>query len=243
MTNEHPFIADIPAYAIGALDSDEVAVLEAHLKTCDICQAELSAYRTVFDNMLLAAHPQQPSAALRKRLQGRISNAHKTARPKWAWSFNQVSIGFAMIILLALSTFSIVQMQRLYRQQAQLTRQVQTSQIALAALSYPETRSLPISGENISGTLLLEKEQNVAVLIVWNMPKLLTSQTYQIWLIDPQGKRTSGGIFNSQPDLPYTSVSVISSGSLTNFTGIGVTIEPAGGSPQPTGQRIFKVDF
>ena len=148
-----------------------------------------------------------------------------------------------MFVLLALSIFSIFQTQKLVQQQSKLARQVETNQIAMAAISYPETQAIPITADNISGTLLLAKEQNVAVIITWNLPVLKSDQTYQIWLIDPQGKRTSGGIFNAQPDLPYASATVTSPGSLINYNGIGVTIEPAGGSPQPTGQRIFKVDF
>jgi anti-sigma-K factor RskA len=35
----------------------------------------------------------------------------------------------------------------------------------------------------------------------------------------------------------------MSDGNLSDFTGIGVTVEPYGGSDQPTGPRIFKVDF
>jgi hypothetical protein len=137
----------------------------------------------------------------------------------------------------------MLQVQSLQRQQAVLNRQMETGQTALAALAYPETRSLPISGENVAGTLLLGQEHNVAVVIAWNLPPLQAGQTFQIWLIDPQGKRISGGIFTPQSDLSLTSVSILSPGSLTNFTGIGVTVEPAGGSSQPTGKRIFKVDF
>ncbi len=244
MTNEHPFIEDIPAYAIGALDAAHAAVLQTHLKTCQTCQAELAAYGVVSDALLMALPAQMPPAALRRRLLTRLPGAQKReARPKLAWSFNQFAFGFAMFLLLALNAFSVFQMLSLQRQQAVLARQVQTGQTALAALAYPETRSLPISGENITGTLLLDEERNVAVVIAWNLPALQASQTYQIWLIDPQGKRTSGGIFTPQTDLPFTSVSVLSPGSLSNFTGIGVTVEPAGGSSQPTGKRIFKVDF
>jgi anti-sigma-K factor RskA len=244
MTNEHPFIDDIPAYAIGALDPVDAAALQTHLKTCQICLAELAAYGAVSEALLMASPPQPPPAALRQRLQARLPGAQKVvARPKLAWSFNQFAFGFAILLLLALNAFFLFQMLSLQRQQALLTRQVQTSQTALAALAYPETRSLPISGENITGTLLLDQERNVAVVIAWNLPALQASQTYQIWLIDPQGKRTSAGIFAPQPDLSFTSVSVLSPGSLSNFTGIGVTVEPAGGSSQPTGKRIFKVDF
>lgn len=243
MKNTDPFIGDIPAYAISALDSAEVAALESHLLTCEVCQSELSTYALLSDQLLLSVPPQQPSTMLRRKLQAHLPSAHKTSKPKFSWSFTQISVSLAMIVLLALSIFSIIQTQKLYQQQSKLAQQVETSQLTLAAMSYPETQALPITAENISGTLLLAKEQNIAVIITWNLPVLQSNQTYQIWLIDPQGKRTSGGIFNSQPGLPYTSTTVSSPVGLVNFNGIGVTIEPAGGSLQPTGQRIFKVDF
>ena len=245
MENSHPFIDDIPAYAIGALDSDDLVVLESHIKTCETCQAELATYKALSNNLLLALPARPPSAALRQRLAARLPGTRKPAItwPKFAWSFNQMAVGFAILVVLAINAYFILQMQTLLRQQALLATQVQTGQTALAALAYPETRSLPISGENVAGTLLLEEEQNVAVLITWNLPALPANQTYQVWLIDPQGKRTSGGIFKPQPELPFTTFSVLSPANLANFTGIGVTEEPAGGSSQPTGKKIFKVDF
>jgi anti-sigma-K factor RskA len=243
MKNTDHFVGDIPAYAIGALDSGEMAALEFHLLTCEICKAELLTYAPLSEQLLLAVPPQRPPSMLRRKLQAHLPSARKTSKPKFSWSFTQTTVGFAMFVLLALSIFSIFQTQKLVQQQSKLAQQAETSQIALAAMSYPETKAIPINAENISGTLLLAKEQNVAVIITWNLPVLKPDQTYQIWLIDPQGKRTSGGIFNAQPELPYATATVTSPGSLINYNGIGVTIEPAGGSPQPTGQRIFKVDF
>lgn len=245
MKTDHPFIDDIPAYAIGALDQGETIALELHLKTCELCQAELASYQVIRDNLLLAVPSQQPSAALRQRLLARLPAAKKPvpARPRTFWSFNQIAFGFAMLALLGFSIYSMLQIQALQRQQADLQRQLQTGQMALAALAYPETRSIVIENAGVAGTLLLESEQNVAVLIVWNMPALQLGQTYQVWLIDPQGNRVSGGTFNSRSDQPFTSFSVVPPGSLANYKGIGVTVEPSGGSSQPTGTRLFKVDF
>lgn len=241
---EHkPFIENISAYALGTLDAEDVAALESHLRTCASCRDELAAYRQISEGLLTAIPPKAPPAALRQRLQKHLPSAQRADRPRRAWSFNQLALGLAIIILLALNLFSLVQMQSIQRQQAQFTREIQTSQIALAMLAYPGTQSLTINDPNIAGALLLDKDRSVAVLIVWNLPQLQNNQTYQAWLIDRQGDRTSAAIFNPNPNLPFTSVSILSPSELSAFTGLGVTVEPAGGSKQPTGSRVFRIDF
>jgi anti-sigma-K factor RskA len=238
-----PFRENIPAYVLGSLDLEDAVALNIHLQTCKECQDELAAYNAVSEGLLMATPPQNPSAGLRKQLQARLPSAQKVLRPSWTWSFNQVALVVTVIFLLVLNLYSFIQIQSLQRQQAQLARQINTGQAALAMLSYSDTQTIPITGTNIAGTFLLDRDRNVAVLIVWNLPSLKSDQTYQIWLIDPQGKRTSGGLFRPEADQPFTSVAVFSGQNLSNFRGIGVTVEPAAGSNQPTGARIFKVDF
>ena len=243
--NEHsPFIENIPAYAVGALDAEDFAALESHLKTCASCRTELAEYRAVSESLLMAVPPKQPSAALRKRLQSRLPSAQKSARPRLNWSISRIAVGVAFTLLLALNVYSILQVRALQLQQSQLTRQIQTSQTVLAMLSYPNTQNVPINVSNsVTGTLLLDKDRNIATLIVWNMPQLQENQTYQIWLIDSHGDRTNAGIFRPDPGQAFTTASIMSTNNLSNFVGIGVTVEPARGSDHPTGSRIFKVDF
>lgn len=238
-----PFRENIPAYAIGALDTDEVAALESHLKTCASCQTELAEYRALSDSLLTAVPPKQPSAALRKRLQSRLPSAQKATRPQFNWSFGRLAVPVAFVLLLAMNVYSILQMRALQLEQTMLTRQIRTGQTVLSMLSYPTTERLPINAENVVGSLLLDKNRDIVALIVWNMPPLPENETYQIWLIDPQGDRVSGGIFRPESDQAYTTHIVFPKQSLSNFAGIGVTVEPAGGSDAPTGERVFKVDF
>jgi anti-sigma-K factor RskA len=240
-----PFRENIPAYALGALDVDEATALEAHLRTCDSCSAELASYRTVGDVLLTAVPPKQPPAQLRQRLQGRLPSAQKQPRRQlWpSFSFGQVAMTAVLILLVALNVFSLIQLQALQRQQAQFARQIQTGQAAFAMLAYPDTKSFPITGSNVAGTVLLDKEHNAAVLVAWNLPPIDANQTYQIWLIDPKGDRTSAGLFRPESGQPVTTQSIFSPQAITGFTGLGVTVEPAGGSSKPTGTRIFKVDF
>lgn len=242
--SEHKsFKENVAAYALGALDPWETAGLETHLKTCAPCRRDLRAYRQVSEKLLMTLPPQAPSAALRNRLQHRLPSAQKIGPRTWAWSSSQLALGFAVLALVAVNLYSIFRIQYFAQQQSQLAHEIQTSQIALAMLAYPGTQSLPINSANITGTLLLDKDRNVAVLFIWDLPQLQSNEIYQAWFIDRQGERTSAATFSPEPNLPFTSVPLISTAELSAFVGLGVTIEPAGGSKQPTGPRVLKIDY
>lgn len=242
--DEHSlFRENLPAYALGALDAEEIPALEAHLQTCDACRAELAEHRAVGDSLLAALPPRQPSPRLRRRLMSRLPSAQGSERQPFTFSFSRLALGTAFILLLVMNLFSLMQLREIRSQQAGFLHQLQNNQLALAMLSYPATQTLAIRGENVSGTLLLDRERNAAALIAWNLAPLSADQTYQVWLIEPDEDRVSAGLFRPQESIPYTTQPVYTERSLLEFIGIGVTVEPAGGSEQPTGPRVFRVDF
>jgi len=238
-----PFLENIPAYALGALDADDVAALETHLERCASCRAELAEYRAISESLLAAVPPKQPSAMLRKRLQSQLPSVRRISSPKFTWNIYRFAAGVAVIALLALNLLSLNQTHQIRTQQAELVNQMNDAQVALAMLSYPGVERLPVEGEDLTGSFLLDGDRNIAALIVWNMPQLSEEQTYQAWLIDPQGGRISAGIFSPQTDQTYTTQIFTTDKGFSNYVGIGVTVEPAGGSDQPTGERVLKVDF
>ncbi len=71
------------------------------------------------------------------------------------------------------------------------------------------------------------------IIIGDNLPAIRDDQTFQLWLIGIDGTPVSMGIF--QPDADNRVVYVFESDiPIDTFEVIGVSIEPAGGSPQPT---------
>jgi anti-sigma-K factor RskA len=241
---EHlPFRENIPAYALGALDPKDAAALEAHLQTCTSCHEELVAYRATSDKLLLSLPPREPSAALRKQLQRRLPSAQKSARPRWNWSFSRLAVAIAIVLLLVLNVVSLSQVRALQNQQAQLMDQIQNGQMALVMLSYPHTQSFPIQADGVTGSFLIDREYNNAVLILRGLPAIPQDQTYQVWLIAPNGERTSAGFVQPQSDIPFLSQPVSATQELASFVGVGMTIEPAGGSDHPTGSQVFRIDF
>ena len=238
-----PFRENIPAYALGALDTEEAAALESHLRTCESCREELAAYRATSDNLLMGFPPQTPSAALRRHLQRQLPGAQKAVRSRLNPSVSRMAVGIAIVLLLALNVFSISQVRALQSQQAQLINQIQNGQMALAMLSYSNTQTFPINEEKARGSLLLDKEYNNAVLILRGLPAIPDNQTYQIWLITPNEDRVSAGLLRPQTDQPFIAEPIRSTQDLVNFVGVGMTVEPAGGSDHPTGMQIFRIDF
>ena len=238
-----PYLENIPAYAIGALDADDTAALETHLKTCASCRTELTEYRQLSESLLTAVPPKQPPAALRIRLESKLPSTQKKTRPSWNWSFSQMAIGASLILLLMMNVYSIGQLRSLQSTQIQLNRQIKTGQTVMSMLSYPSTERVAINSDSVVGSILVDRDRNIVALIVWNMPELPQNETYQIWLIDAQNQRISAGLFQADSGQSYTTQIVFPKQNLSGFTGVGVTVEPAGGSDQPTGERILKVDF
>jgi hypothetical protein len=177
-------------------------------------------------------------------LQSQLPSARKTVRPRFAWSFGQLAAGAVLAVLLILSLVSFAQMREIQNQQASLLSQIKTNQFALSMLAYPATQSFPIAGGGkFSGSVLVDEEHNTIALVTWRLPDLPQNQIYQIWLIEPSGHRVSAGLFRPEETSSYTTQPVFAKQPLSNFVGIGVTVEPASGSDQPTGPRVFRVDF
>ena len=237
------FIENIPAYALGALDADDIVALEAHLEKCASCRTELAEYRAMSEALLTAVPLKQPSTMLRRQLKDQLPSARNKSFPKFAWNFYRTAAGVAVIALLTLNLVSLYQTHQIQTQQAELMNRMNDAQVAMAMLSYPGVERLSVDGVDLTGTFLLDSDRNIAALIVWNMPQLSEDQTYQVWLIDPQGERVSAGVFSPKTSEAYTTQVITGEKGFSNYVGIGVTVEPIGGSAQPTGERVLKVDF
>jgi anti-sigma-K factor RskA len=245
-----PHRDNLAAYALGALDAEDIHALESHLAECRDCQSELVEYQAVTYGLLQSTPPQAPPPSLRRKLIARLP-AHQSRNSKpFANIFGRFPIGqvvstVALLLLLGLNIFSSLQIRELRQEQTVLAERLYQDQTAIAMLAYPSTQALPVRAdvENIAGSLLVDKDKRVAVLVLWNLPKVEAGQTYQVWLIDAEGTRTSGGLFKPLEDQGYTTATIRSPQPLAQFVGVGVTIEPEGGSEGPTGLRVLGVDL
>ncbi|HEX7353103.1 anti-sigma factor domain-containing protein [Brachybacterium sp.] len=76
--------------------------------------------------------------------------------------------------------------------------------------------------------LMYSRDQQAMIVHGAGLPALPSGETYQLWMIDDAGGITSAGL------LEDPSTGVTHAGAIPEGVTIGLTIEPAGGSEQPT---------
>jgi anti-sigma-K factor RskA len=243
-----PFRENLAAYALGTLDAEEIPELESHLRNCQDCQLELASFQSVAGGLLGAILPKIPPEDLRRNLTAHLPSAKERKPGFIARILNpiyarQAAVAAVMCILLLVNLILSLQIRELQKSHAALAEKLARGQTAVAMLAYPDTQKLNIQAdvENLAGTLLVDTDMKMAVLFLWNLPELPKSQIYQVWLIDENGQRISGGLFNADGERGYTTAIIRSSVPIGSFSGIGVTIEPEGGSDGPTGPRVLSV--
>jgi anti-sigma factor RsiW len=234
MLNDTHVLDLLPAYVLGSLDPDEANQVEEHLFSCWICRDESTAYQTVAEQISFAAPAAAPDPELKERLMQRARKAppqrpvpaRRSQRP-WLERLLPVWSLASFGLIIALAAFGLSLWQRLNQ---------------LEFLTAPGgMRAIPLNATeevlSATGFVLVGADGRDGAIVVDGLPPLDESQQYQVWLVR-DGKRTSGAIFSTD-EASYGGTRIRVAGSLLEYSALHVTIEPAGGSPQPTGVRVL----
>jgi anti-sigma-K factor RskA len=269
-----PFTDQLPAYALGALDRDELSAVEAHLaQGCPGCEGELAAWSGLVERMEGPAAPVVPSAAVRARVLAAVAGeprgareprrtpaAPRSLRPavssRWPLRL-AAAASIAAVLLAGWAAFRIglvrgevrAELARAAAERARLAGGLAETrgEIARVAASLeiagsPATRAILLAGlppaPGAAGTTLVDPRTRSALFYAHHLPDPGADKTYQLWYITDRGP-ISAGVFD---------VDVRGDGSL-RVEGVAdpaavvawaVTVEPAGGVPQPTGEMVLK---
>ena len=239
-TNNH-IIDQLPDYVLGCLDQAEAVQVTGHVADCPTCQIELTAYQAVSDQLVLALPEREPPANLEDRLIAGLSAPSPSAssRPKLLWSslIRRLSglgpgwgmAGIALILILSATVVG------LWQRVAQLEQQMQAGQHYAIDLIGTE------AAQQATGFIIADARNQQNLLVVHDLPSLPEAQQYQLWLIK-DGHRTSGAVFSVSP-AGYGWTEITAPLPLSDYASFGVTIEPAGGSPGPTGAKVLGTTF
>lgn len=229
--SKEPHVLDLlPAYALGALDSEEAMQVEKHLLGCMICRAESKSLENIGDGLSLCLTAAVPSSDLKDRLIQRVRRAQPLTRTPRRSSVERLLPVWGLVslcLIVALAGFNLSLWQRLNQ------AEVNTS---------PEgMRAVALGASNISskatGFVIISPDGRNGALIVDGLPPLDEGFQYQVWLVR-EGQRTSGAVFSTDED-SYSGMRIRAPGSLLQYSAVAITVEPSGGSPQPTGVEVL----
>lgn len=228
----------LPAYALDCLEAGQISQVADHLATCEICRAELRGCQSVSDRLGLAAPAAEPRPDIKKQLMKRIQASARPAGGQTGKLLGLQRMGewmrkaapvwsLASLVLVAILLASNL---LLWRQVNQLRM---SDQAAMRVIALDHTQAAP----GATGLIVISMDGEHGTLVVDRLPVLEEKWQYQLWLIK-DGQRTSGGVFSVGED-GYGSVWVKAPEPLASYPAFGVTVEPAGGSPGPTGEKVL----
>jgi anti-sigma-K factor RskA len=237
-------VDSLPAYALEALGEAERAAIQAHVRICPACRGVAAEYAGAAEALLLAAPAMTPPPALKQALMARLaprpSGARAGLRARLGARFGARGLGYALALVVAGVALAVGLAQAAFwsTERAALLGRLERQEQALAALAGRDVQVVALAGrpaaQDASGDLRFVPDGTVGVLQARDLPPLPASQAYQLWLIYPDGTRDSGAVF-SVPANGRATVVVVAPRPFSAYVRFGISIEPAGGSPAPTG--------
>jgi anti-sigma-K factor RskA len=248
----------LPLLALDVLDVDERDVLDDHLTACPACRTEAAGYDETVTSWALAVEQVEPPVALKqrvltaargpRRLDLEDARAHRRVSRLDTWRRHLSTLVAAAALLLAGgSTLWAMNLRaELENQSAQiaaLSERAQNYSRVASVLQADDTQMRMLNGTNDApsayGRVYVDPATGEGMLMVRGLPPLPAGRSYQLWVVGADGKRESAGLltWTDRQGNGYTLIQCPE--KLARWQSFGVTMEPAGGSPGPTGPRML----
>jgi anti-sigma factor RsiW len=248
VTAHEKYAEDLALFALGELDSQLTAEVEAHLEECAACRSELQLLRG--DMALLglsSAGPQRTTRPTPRHSSQEDSVPTAMRRRRWRMLA-------PLLTTLVLALFAIL----LWRDNAdmrrrtdalstQLTAQQRAARQAenvLAAMGAPEASQFTLASPGSTaapvGRVFYNAHRGALIFLGTHLQPLPADQIYQLWLLPPDGPPLAAASFlpdaggNVRLTLPRIPRGV-------EARSFAVSIEPQGGSHAPTTPYYLEV--
>jgi anti-sigma factor RsiW len=220
------------AYAVDALDPEERARFEEHLAHCAECQAEVAGLQEA-----AALFPEisatEPPADLRERVLAEIATVRPLPpvteqvtrrRPRWV---NAVAAAAAAVAFFGGGA--------VVWQATHETTQTSAADRVIQARDADHV-SVDLPG-GVSATVYRSLSEGRAAIVTRHMRPAPHGHVYQLWL-QKDGRMVPAGLMTTADDHAQ-----LLRGDVAGATGAGITVEPEGGSEEPTTPPIALFDF
>jgi anti-sigma-K factor RskA len=217
------------AFVLDALDERERTSFSRHMESCESCALEVDELRETASRLAddvwsvppprLRAAVLARVAVLRQEAPPRRSRAPRVHRQSWRHRTTMALVAAAMVGLAALSGVVIVQKQRGDAEREKIQ----------AVLSAPDAtlRTAQLSNGGLV-SVMMSPSRDAAVVTLARAQTFDSGHAYQLWTLRG-GKPVSAGVMPAGKGDALVYVT-----GLSGAQSVALTVEPAGGSPQPT---------
>ncbi|MFB7652623.1 MULTISPECIES: anti-sigma factor [unclassified Streptomyces] len=237
---------DVGAYTLHALPADEEAAFENHLASCAACREE-AVELAATAALLAAAELRVPSPEVRRRVLAQIGTVGQERRVAPDRDLagaaalaarrrrrGQRALGFALAasVAAAATLGGIAWWQHSEADTArEQIHEAQAGAEALASvLAAPDaTISTTTLSDGAAASVVTSRTEGEAAFIAAGLPPLSGDQVYELWYGKGEEHWPAGLLPGTGGDLAH-----VMEAPLRGATTVGITVEPAGGSPQPT---------
>ncbi|MFF3303386.1 anti-sigma factor domain-containing protein [Streptomyces sp. NPDC001741] len=237
------------AYALHALPEDERVAFERHLGVCEACAQEVRELSATAARLGLAVSATAPPG-LRERVLREITTVRqeppphgRSARavppPGRAGRWSTYALAACVAAAAAFGGVAVWQNQVAQDARQKTDRAQQRDEQVARVLTAPDARTTAADlGDGARGTVVVSQSVNKAVFLASDMARPPGGKVYQLWF-DDEGAMRSAGLM----DPSATDGTVLLDGPVDRASGMGITVEPTGGSEQPTSQPVALMEF
>ena len=243
-------------FVLDAQPPEERAAYLDHLEVCDVCHQVVREFQATADLLPSALEEQAGSPSLKGRILAEAAaDLSRQDRPapestpgerrlrNWRWPgwFSPrpaAAMAALMLAIVGVGIWNVVLWGQVNQQDQTLEVQDRLLE-AIAAGARTSLLSGTEAAPQASATLIQEPGVRSAFLLVNGLPSLPESQDYQVWKITGDGP-SGAGIFEVTDSMGQL---VILPADFFGADAVGVSIEPRGGSPQPTGAIVLLGNF
>src|SRR5262249_36127267 len=164
-----------------------------------------------------------------------------TLRPRWVFFLTAANV--VLCLGVGWWTWHVQREAALVHQRwLDVQRQLALQRQVFTLITAPEVRPVALRSDKpespARGVLLLTPGEPHAVLVVQDLPPLPQDRAYQLWLGWGDRQRDNGGVFRVD-ERGFGLMRVTVPRPFTAYQRVGITEEPAGGSPGPTSTRVI----